>query len=87
MKFRKKPVEVEARQLIDDPRNHEEIAEWIRSHGVKAGVPMISPCLHIETLEGDMRADVGDYIIQGVQGGFYPCKPDIFEATYEAVDE
>jgi hypothetical protein len=40
--------------------------------------------LHIPTLEGDMNASVGDYIIKGVQGEFYPCKPDIFEATYEA---
>lgn len=39
----------------------------------------------IRTLEGDMRAEYGDYIIQGVQGEFYPCKPDIFEATYEDV--
>lgn len=41
----------------------------------------------IETLEGTMRADVGDYIITGVQGEQYPCKPDIFESTYEPVEE
>jgi hypothetical protein len=41
----------------------------------------------ITTLEGDMRADAGDWIITGVQGERYPCKPDIFEATYEAVEE
>jgi hypothetical protein len=41
--------------------------------------------LIIETLEGDMRARVGDYIIRGVQGEIYPCKPDIFAATYEPV--
>lgn len=41
--------------------------------------------LMIRTLEGDMRATYGDYIIRGVQGEFYPCKPDIFAATYEAV--
>lgn len=43
--------------------------------------------LMIRTLEGDMRAAVGDYVIRGVQGEFYPCKPDIFEATYEAVTD
>lgn len=41
----------------------------------------------IETLEGTMRADPGDWIITGVKGEVYPCKPDIFEATYEPVDE
>ncbi|WP_407690379.1 hypothetical protein [Salimicrobium halophilum] len=45
-----------------------------------------SPYLRIETLEGTMRADVGDYVIKGVNGEFYPCKPDIFEKTYEAVE-
>ena len=43
------------------------------------------PYIVIPTLEGDHRADVGDYVIQGVQGEFYPCKPDIFAATYDAV--
>ena len=42
---------------------------------------------HINTLEGRMTAQVGDWIIKGVAGEFYPCKPDIFEATYEAVEE
>ena len=43
--------------------------------------------LFIKTLEGRMLADVGDYIIQGVQGEIYPCKPDIFKATYDFVEE
>lgn len=43
------------------------------------------PFLVIKTLEGSMRADVGDFVIRGVQGEFYPCKPDIFGATYESV--
>lgn len=42
--------------------------------------------LTIRTLEGDMRADLGDYVIRGVAGEFYPCKPDIFEATYERME-
>lgn len=44
-----------------------------------------NPYIPIETLEGTMRASVGDYIIKGVNGEFYPCKPDIFEKTYEKV--
>ncbi|WP_425452782.1 hypothetical protein [Ammoniphilus oxalaticus] len=42
---------------------------------------------YIRTLEGDMRVNKGDYIIKGIQGEFYPCKPDIFKATYEVVTD
>jgi hypothetical protein len=42
--------------------------------------------LSINTLEGEMTGEIGDYIIKGIQGEFYPCKPDIFKATYEEVD-
>ena len=45
-----------------------------------------NPVLKIETLEGTMEASEGDYIIKGVNGEFYPCKPDIFEKTYELVE-
>lgn len=83
-RYRKKPVVIEAMQLVDDLANHARVAQWIRSHGAKAGVPMFEPCIYIDTLEGEMRADIGDYVIRGVAGEFYPCKPDIFEATYEA---
>ncbi|GIJ10748.1 hypothetical protein ACFFMR_18960 [Micromonospora andamanensis] len=82
-KFRKKPVEIEAMQLIDDLGNHVAIADWIRSHGGNVVMPAVDPFLYIDTLEGRMRADIGDYVIRGVKGEFYPCKPDIFEATYE----
>jgi hypothetical protein len=77
-KYRKKPVEVEAWQNSDD----NGCPEWLdnvdvgRDHG---GVILIS------TLEGVMRAEAGDWIIRGIKGECYPCKPDIFEATYEAV--
>ena len=86
-KFRKKPVTIEARQLIDDLRNHTSIAAWIESNGGHVLVPPADPCLFIDTLEGRVRAPIGDWIIRGVQGEFYPCKPDIFEATYESVPE
>lgn len=85
LRFRKKPVEVEAMQLIDDVDNHLSIARWITDGGGKVRVPAVEPCLYIKTLEGDMRADIGDWVIRGVQGEFYPCKPGIFAATYEAV--
>ena len=85
-KYRKKPVVIEARQLLDDVRNHGEIAAWIEGNGGQAEIPFAEPCLYIVTLEGRMRADIGDFIIRGVQGEFHPCKPDIFEATYEECD-
>ena len=82
--FRKKPVVIEAMRL---ERPYEPVIEWcgggtIRVHDGRRLVSLLIP-----TLEGAMRADLGDWIIRGVQGEFYPCKPDIFEATYEAVEE
>lgn len=84
-KYRKKPVVIEALQLIDDLRSHTQVANWINANGGNAEVPFAEPCVYIVTLEGRMRADIGDYVIRGVQGEFYPCKSDIFEATYERV--
>ncbi len=79
-KFRKKPVVIEAMQYTG--RNAVDVMEW-------AQAPEISEAfgggIEIETLEGVMRADVGDWIIKGVKGEFYPCKPDIFAATYDEV--
>ncbi len=79
MKYRKKPVVIEAIQLADE--NVDLLLKFcgdkIKSHPLTGVV--------IETLEGDMLASKGDYIIKGVKGEFYPCKPDIFEATYEKV--
>lgn len=76
-------MEVEARQLADDLRQQTEIANWINANGGDAEVPFAEPCIYILTLEGRMRADIGDYVIRGVAGEFYPCKPGIFEQTYE----
>lgn len=83
MKYRRKPIVVCAIQY--DGNNVEEILTSLGMESVDND--FISNDLIIETLEGDMRAKVGDYIIKGVNGEFYPCKPDIFEKTYEAVDE
>ncbi len=84
MKFRKKPVVIEAIQFTGS--NWEKIGEIV---GQKASLARKhdSPILLINTLEGEMRADIGDWIIKGVKGEFYPCKPDIFELTYEPVPD
>ena len=77
--FQKKPVGIEARQLTKD--NRDEILAWINSSG-KDCYPSRGCSLVIQTLEGDHQATIGDWIIKGVKGEFYPCKPDIFEMTY-----
>lgn len=79
-KFRKKPVEIEAIRFIGS--NYEEIREFIGQNTLCSDLSIV-----ISTLEGDMVAQKGDYIIKGVHGEFYPCKPDIFAETYEAVSE
>ncbi len=85
MKFRKKPVVIEARQLSGD--NAPDILFWIGSNQTEPGPHIAHVNKHgeviIRTLEGDHRADVGDWIIRGVKGEFYPCRDDIFRMTYE----
>lgn len=78
-KYRKKPVVIEAIQV--NGNNHGEI------HNFAGGVRIDKDFVYINTLEGEMRADKSDWIIKGVNGEFYPCKPDIFEKTYEKVEE
>lgn len=79
--FRKKPVVVEAVQW--NGNNFDEVVEL----GGRIIRPEGYTWLDIGTLEGTMRADLGDWIIKGVKGEVYPCKPDIFAATYERVDD
>lgn len=82
-KYRKKPVEIEAIQLNSAHDIVEAIA-WIHSGGYFASESVLPEfVVKLATLEGDMHASKGDYIIKGVQGEFYPCKPDIFAKTYE----
>ena len=76
----KKPVTIQA--MLYDGENWVEIAQWLRAHEVKIGRTSTGKA-SIPTLEGTIYASPGDYVIQGVQGEFYPCKPDIFEATYD----
>lgn len=98
MKYRKKPAVIEAFQYDGDLKGGDGnyyIPEWAvkafenGTMRYKGGIsPLHPPCeLYIETLEGVMHANVGDYIIQGVNGEIYPCKADIFEKTYERVEE
>lgn len=89
MKYRKKPVIIEAIQFEDNSDRIIEIHEFMGGDTIRVNYEdKDNPYLKIETLEGTMKASVGDYIIKGVNGEFYPCKPDIFEKTYErAIDE
>ena len=82
--FRKKPVVIEAVQITNDTFDakhpNPEHVEGVLYDPVRR-------CVFIETLEGEMRGDLGDWIITGVKGERYPCKPDIFEATYDPAPE
>ena len=82
MKYRKKPVVIDAVQYLPS----ENWAE-VQNFACMRSQPEAPAVLCIETLEGVMTVSPGDWIIRGVKGEFYPCKPDIFEATYEAVEE
>lgn len=85
MKFRKKPVVIEAEQFTEQTKNRAfnfitcTCAPGVSDDG--------KPTINIQTLEGMMTATLGDWIIKGVSGEFYPCKPDIFEKTYERFQE
>ncbi len=89
-KFRKKPVVIDAIQF--DGNNFNEVMNFMQDfHGHKLAFEDAEELSHktqqlnIRTLEGNMTASKGDWIIKGVKGEFYPCKPDIFAATYELV--
>lgn len=82
-KFRKKPIVIEAIQYDGSPDTAHEIYK-LSTSDISF---MPKEDLIIRTLEGDMIANVGDWIIKGVAGEVYPCKPDIFEATYEPVED
>ena len=89
MRFQKKPVEIQAMQFDGTKESANQVLSWIGRNGADAKrahttKPERGPIIH--TLEGEMHANLGDWIIRGVQGEFYPCKPDIFAATYEPVD-
>lgn len=84
-KYRKKPVVIEAIQYTGD--NATEIANWTKQLSSGRYIEDGGDYLLIQTLEGTMKAIPGDFIIKGIKNEFYPCKPDIFEQTYEKVEE
>lgn len=83
MKYRKRPVEIEAIQLLEE--TFDECLEFIGADNLGDGTSQDELCIVIETLGGNMLAWEEDWIIKGVKGEFYPCKPDIFKMTYEQV--
>lgn len=91
MKYRKKPVIIEAVQF-DRSKAEEDVAKYypmvtdLASLTTALGVEECEGRFFISTLERSMTVKDGDYIIQGVEGEFYPCKPDIFEKTYEEAE-
>lgn len=88
---RKKPVEVEVCKWTGE--NWDEIQNFcgdvaykdVIQDGMDCGMPNLVSALFIYTLEGSHQANIGDYIIKGINGEFYPCKPDIFEKTYDII--
>lgn len=87
--YRKKPVVIEAIQIlpVTSSRDHlDKIRDFMggeERRNIDFGINYSTGVVTIVTLEGTMRANVGDWIIKGVKGELYPCKPDIFEQTYE----
>lgn len=81
-KYRKKPVVIDAIMNVDPF----EVMQWASSFNDELRWEIKGASIFIPTLEGTMEANEGDYIIRGVQGEFYPCKPDIFVQTYEPAD-
>lgn len=89
MKYRKKPVVIEAVQFTTNNQvgspEMDALVEWMNSNGATAWHDGTD--IYIGTREGEMRAGVGDWIIRGTKGEFYPCKPDVFAEVYEHVEE
>lgn len=85
MKYRKKPVIIEAIKYVGGTAFAEEIPKWLRDASLDKIIYWENNNLYIKTLEGVHHVSDGDYVIRGVQGELYPCKPDIFEQTYERV--
>ena len=96
-KYRKKPIVIEAIQLQNNYNSKKKCIEFMGQHVSESYMSKIkfeeyveivkNNGMKIQTLEGEMTASINDYIIKGVKGEFYPCKPDIFEQTYEKIIE
>ena len=89
MKFRKKPIVIEAIQWTGD--NFDELKDFTETDNQQTVCRIVKGTfdrdLFVDTLEGSLMASLNDWIIKGIKGEFYPCKPDIFEATYDLVKE
>lgn len=83
-KYRKKPVVIDAIQFTGN--NQSELIAWVIELNAIVNWHFRDGAVDIPTLEGTMTASSGDWIIRGVNGEFYPCKPDIFDKTYESAD-
>lgn len=81
-RYRKKPVVIEALRLEFSTTSQNKAIAFTQNKARRG----LDGSVIIPTLEGEMRANTGDYIIKGVHGEFYPCKPDIFRLTYEEID-
>jgi hypothetical protein len=101
MRYRKKPIEIEAVRFVDDNfdvNNFNEFPDWLKEE-IKSEIIIrwkfntniidgpLKKYFEIKTLEGVMRLNKGDWLIRGVKGELYPCKDDIFKMTYERVME
>jgi hypothetical protein len=95
-KYRKKPVVIEAMQLTTDTEVIAACIEWVYGVDMSTSITGRNACVRqvidgdgliIKTLEGNMKASFGDYIIKGVNGEFYPCKNDVFLKSYEKVND
>lgn len=78
-RFRKKPVVVEAEQWLGTVEQKERLL----AEGLIMDIPSLDGSCLVPTLEGNMTCQINDYIIKGIKGEYYPCKPDIFELTYD----
>lgn len=86
MKYRTKPCEIEAVKFENSDECVSRLIEFTAGNFMPKGDIKDYTHAEIETLEGVMRADIGDYIIKGLRGEFQPCKPDVFHKKYEAVE-
>jgi hypothetical protein len=89
-RFRKKPVEIDAlpvaAALHAAAHSWRQLPDWMEKAYDRGEVVFAPEAVLINTMEGQMRGDLGDWIIRGVKGELYPCKPDIFAATYDPVE-
>lgn len=83
MFYRKKPLVIEAMEFTEETKN--QVFNFVQGNKSVGFDSDDNPILNIQTLEGEMTAVLGDYVIKGIEGEFYPCKPEIFLKTYEPV--